>query len=180
MKLFHLAVLCLMLSACSFFPGHQRQTPAPVLLAPSSELLPQILKQHLTLTSAKQSDSFIAILRLTHTQTSMVALTLAGQPFLNQSYDGQLWQSQNLSGQPLPEKEIFSMMQFALWPKASLQKNYLKENGWKLEFKKNERVAYYYEQPYLVVKRSKSNTNIEHKMGHYQVTINTFETEPLR
>ena len=180
MKLFNLVVLCLMISACSLFPGVQRQAPTPVLLAPSNELAPQILKQHITLTSSQQNNSFIAILRLTHKQINMVALTLAGQPFLNQSFDGQHWQSQNLSGQELPEKEIFSMMQFALWPEMSLQESYLAEDGWTLLFQENKRIGYYYGIPYFVVTKSANNTVIEHKMGNYQVAINTFETEPLR
>lgn len=172
--------VCLVLTACSLFQGTASQRPEPVLLAPTKSMPQVVLKQSLTLTNPQQSNSFIAVLRLAHDKTSMVALTLAGQPFLTQTYDGQNWHSVNFSGRALPEREIFSMMQFALWPKALLQQSYREENGWILTVTDNSRRADYYGHPYFSASSTGDNTLIEHKMGHYQVIIDTFEKEPLQ
>ncbi|AEF53609.1 DUF3261 domain-containing protein [Marinomonas posidonica] len=167
------------LTACSLFHSSAPQRPEPVLLAPTKAMPEELLKQSLILNSPQQSDSFIAVLRLTHKKTSLVALTLSGQPFLTQNFDGQAWSSENVSGQALPEQEIFSMMQFALWPESQIKQSYREQDGWKLELHGETRTAYYHNYPYFVVEKTNEHTVIKHKMANYQITINTFEKERL-
>lgn len=151
--------------------------PDNVLLLMSPELAPKqgISQQKVTLSREGESQTFVVITDNHADSIKVAVLTPAGQRMLSMQYDGREFESSNYTGRAIPDKEIFAMMQFAVWPESALRAFYKPQDGWQLMLSTQQRQLFRQQRPILRVVFKPGLTEVHHLRHQYQVIIEPLE-----
>ncbi len=155
------------------------------LLPPSQGPSAVLLKQVVTLEAKGQQRQFLVVSRLQPTAVDMVALMPTGQRLMTLTYDGETLQQQQLTPIPLPGEDILAILQFSLWPKASVKQHYAENAGWFVMIEADKRQLMKNAKLLLEVSYSRSGQQtdeqliVENFIGNYRVLIKTLERTAL-
>jgi len=171
-----LIVALISLVGCSVFSSKPLVPEQLLLLPPNEGPHGQVLKQKVTMTAKGEQHQFIVVIRLEQDLLKLRALLPTGQAVLSIDYDGNELIQHNYASQALPSEDILAMMQFALWPKESIEKYYSIDNGWQLNVKSNQRILQTTKGKMLSVDYvSSDEMKLENYRYHYQIAVETLE-----
>lgn len=141
MRMLTLVCCALLLSGCMSFGAAKPESPLRLHLL-SLEQAPesQVLKQKITLKKQDATHQFLAVLRIEQEKVQMIALLPTGQYIFSLSFDGATLEEESFSEIDIPSQEVFSIMQFALWPEDAIRKAYQQQDGWQLTITNDSRV----------------------------------------
>jgi hypothetical protein len=172
-------LLFLCLSGCQMLSSGAPVSVALKLLPPAQGPSPVLLKQVVTLEAKGQRRQFLVVARLQATGVEMVALMPTGQRLMTLSYDGEELRQQQLSSIPLPGEDILAILQFSLWPEASVKQHYSENDGWLIMVKPDKRQLLKSSQLLLEVDYEEQQLVVEQYVGNYRVLIKTLERTAL-
>jgi co-chaperonin GroES (HSP10) len=164
------------LCACSFLSKNLMSENALLLMAPGLTEEHGVLKQKVTLVREGKSQSFVVITELMKETTQVAVLMPAGQRVLTMKYDGQKFESTNYTGMAIPAREIFALMQFAIWPEKALGDYYRPQSGWQMVLSEQQRQLLKQKNPVLNVWFNPYHTEVHHLRHKYQVIIEPLES----
>lgn len=164
-----------LLSGCSNLSQRVFHDDALLLLPPDEGPEQALLKHKLLLTRDDNAQTFIVLNRITPDVFKVLVLLPTGQTILRMSYDGESFEVKNMANNVLPSKQIFALMQFALWPKSTLMKYYRHELGWVVSGDENSRQLTYNNTPYLIIKNNKKGFNMNNIKDKYKAVVEELE-----
>ncbi len=150
-----------LLPACSSFQTQQPETVSLRLLPTEQGPAASVLKQKITFAKQDEQHQFIAAVRLEEQKVQMVALLPTGQYLFSLDYEGKTLKEENFSQVDIPSKEIFTVMQFALWPESIVREYYPANKGWLLEFSATTRVLANHSGVLLKINYEADSDNLE-------------------
>lgn len=159
------------LSGCSNLSQRVFNDEALLLLPPDKGAEQALLKHKLSLKRDDNTQTFIVLNRITPDVFKVLVLLPTGQTIVRMSYDGESFDVKNMANNALPAKEVFALMQFALWPKSTLIKYYRHELGWVVSGDENSRQLTYNNTPYLIIKNNKKGFNINNIKDKYEAVV---------
>ena len=172
------ALFLFLLAGCSSF-GTVERSPEMLLLKPVHGPAPVLLTQRVTLSSWGQQKQFVAIARFTYEESKLVALLPTGQQLLYLEFDGEQLEQRAMPSIELPGKDILALIQFALWPGDTLQRNYRSDQGWKIDITDDRRELTHNDNLWVDVSYHEQQINIYNYLAKYRVLIETLEQKDL-
>lgn len=164
------------LSACAMLSERVLMDSDLLLLPPESAPEPALLKQKVTMIHQQKSQTFMVVSRFTAHNVHVVVLMPTGQRMLDMHYDGSKFEVENLTEQPLPAREILSVMQFALWSEAEVKRAYQSEQGWQTKMTDSQRLLMKNQLPVVQVQLQPNHIEIAHIPHKYRVIIEPLES----
>ncbi|WP_297811432.1 DUF3261 domain-containing protein [uncultured Methylophaga sp.] len=176
MRFFVIGLLILpWLAGCSLLSKSLMPDNVLLLMSPDPAMEQGVSQRKVTLVRKAESQRFVVITENTTDITQVAVLTPAGQRVLSMKYDGREFESTNYTGMPLPDKDIFAMMQFAVWPESALKDVYNSHDGWRMVLSSDQRQLFKQQQPILKVLFKPNQTDVHHLRHQYQVIIEPLE-----
>jgi hypothetical protein len=174
-----LVVLALLLTSCAMQP-RPGQIPAELVLLPPGEVeTPLLLQQKVTLLFGQRQQQFLTVARFDRQRLVLVVLLPSGQSLLSLDYDGiELRQQSNLPTD-LPGRDILAILQFAIWPQASLRAHYPEGDGWRLQFGADERRLLTESGSALTIAFQPGEMRVDNYLREYRVIVQTLESNEL-
>ncbi|WP_261844161.1 DUF3261 domain-containing protein [Aliamphritea ceti] len=172
--------ICLLLSGCSSFNDRAADSgyqPELLLLSPQDSPFTGVLKQKVTLSFHDIERSFLVVTRLNSEKIVLVVLLPTGQQLFQLIYDGQKLQHKASVVADIPTRELLAIMQFSLWPKASVKQAYSMADEWKLGWSEKVRVLSLRQELWLSVVFESNQIHIDNLLENYQVKIETLEAQ---
>lgn len=172
--------ICLLLSGCSSFNDRAADSgyqPELLLLSPQDSPFTGVLKQKVTLSFHDIERSFLVVTRLNSEKIVLVVLLPTGQQLFQLIYDGQKLQHKASVVADIPTRELLAIMQFSLWPKASVKQAYSMADEWKLGWSEKARVLSLRQELWLSVVFESNQIHIDNLLENYQVKIETLEAQ---
>lgn len=167
------------LAACSTLSPKTTKPQPLKLLPPVEGPAAKLLKQTVTITKLGRQQQFLVVIRLNPQQLKLAALLPTGQHILSLQYDGKTLVQDNRSSMDIPGEEILAIMQFALWPEASVRRSYLENDGWILMFYSKQRLLKTEAGPVLKVSYQDKELIVHNYLKDYRVIIYTLEATQL-
>lgn len=176
MRFFVIGLLILpWLGGCSLLSKSLMPDNVLLLMSPDPAMEQGVSQRKVTLARKAESQRFVVITENTTDITQVAVLTPAGQRVLSMKYDGREFESTNYTGMTLPDKDIFAMMQFAVWPESALKDVYNSHDGWRMVLSSDQRQLFKQQQPLLKVLFKPNQTEVHHLRHQYQVIIEPLE-----
>jgi len=164
-------ILTIMVSGCAAFITKQDKREEffllPITMGPENF----VYKQHITLKKHLQQHDFIAVTKLDNVSLSVVVLLPSGQKVFSAFYDGQHFTQSSQAAPDIPIQEIVSIMQFALWPRQSLETAYPLAQGWVINSSATQRLLMKGSKLLLEVNNTDQGSVINNVQSSYQVEI---------
>lgn len=159
------------LSACGLLSKSLMPDNTLLLMAP--ELGPEqgVLQQKVTLVREGKSQTFVVVTEISKQSMRVAVLMPTGQRVLTMKYDGQTFESTNYTDIVIPAQEVFSLMQFAIWPVKALDVYYSEQSGWQTSFLPQQRLLFKHQQAILKMQLKPNQTQVHHLLHQYQVII---------
>lgn len=177
MRLFFINVtLMLTLTGCGLLSKSLLPTNELLLLPPELASKQGVLQQKVTMIKHDKTQTFVVITEFSAKIMRVVVLTPAGQRVLSMHYDGLVFESTNYTDMPIPAQEVFSLMQFAMWPEDVLARYYKPQNGWQAVLSPQQRHLLKWHDSLVKVWFEPAKTEVHHLRHHYQVVIEPLES----
>jgi hypothetical protein len=163
-----------LLYACSLSPINEPEPARLKLLPPMEGPGALLLKQKITIDYEGQQQVFLVVSRLQPSSVQTVVLLASGQKLLSMTYNGVRLVVEGAGADEMPGQEILAMMQFSLWPEASIRQHYQDSMGWVLNLSAQQRILRHWSEPIVKVSYRGSLVEIMNYQRNYSVTV-----EPL-
>ncbi len=163
------------LGGCSLLSKSLMPDNVLLLMSPNPAMEQAVSQRKVTLVRKAESQRFVVITENTAEKTQVAVLTPAGQRVLSMKYDGREFESTNYTGKTIPDKDLFAIMQFAVWPERALKDVYNADDGWRMVLTSVQRQLFKQQQPILKVLFKPNQTEVHHLRHQYQVIIEPLE-----
>ena len=164
-----------LVSACSIGTINEPEPASLKLLPPLEGPGALLLKQKITMGFEGQQQEFLVVSRLQATNIKIVVLLASGQKLLSMAFNGEQLVVEGAGADEIPGEEILAMMQFSLWPDASIQRHYQDSKGWALNLSAQQRILKHQSEPIIKVSYRESQVEIMNYQRNYSVTVEPLE-----
>lgn len=172
-------VILIMLSSCQLLPTNKVTMAHEMpLLPPSISNQLGVVKQKMTMVAGNKTQTFIVVSNDQSQQFDVLVMVPTGQALMRMTFDGQLFNEENMTGLKLPAKEIMAIMQFASWPVETLAQSYKIEDGWTIILEAGFRRLDCKQKRFLDVQyQDNDRMIISNKRSRYQAIIEPLEEQ---